>query len=306
MTSFIVINGLDFNLFIRGLLVVLVGVVVLMGSTYLILATNSGFRTGGMLALTGFFGWMTIMGFIWVLYGIGLQGRLPSWHVFEINRGDLASAQFVEAQDLAGGLEETSAGVSTDPAALDAWFRAAEESQEAPKVGEWTGVLASNRARGEAQAAVDAWLVGNKVFGAGTYVPVAAFVRGGKDPRPAGLACGISKLSTWDECIDRAGRKLHSIFIQPRHPAKQIAVMVSPASPETLIVRPGEAPPVKVLDPDQPMYTVLMERDLGSKRLPPFLIMIGSGIIFAAFAWRLHERDKAETAARAAYAAGKA
>ena len=87
MTSFIVINGLDFNLFIRGLLVVLVGVVVLMGSTYLILATNSGFRTGGMLALTGFFGWMTIMGFIWVLYGIGLQGRLPSWHVFEINRG---------------------------------------------------------------------------------------------------------------------------------------------------------------------------------------------------------------------------
>ena len=74
MSAFIHINGLDFNIFIRGLLVVLTGVGVLMGSVYVLLATNSGARTGLLLAATGFFGWMVIMGIIWWIYGIGLQG----------------------------------------------------------------------------------------------------------------------------------------------------------------------------------------------------------------------------------------
>lgn len=45
--------------------------------------------------------------------------------------------------------------------------------------------------------------------------------------------------------------------------------MVQAATPASLTVRPGEAPPLKAIDPDQPLYTIIMERDLGSKRLPP-------------------------------------
>jgi len=67
-----------------------------------------------------------------------------------------------------------------------------------------------------------------------------------------------------------------------------------------LNVRPGEAPPTKMIDDEQPLYTIIMIRDLGSKRVPPANITIGSGIIFFALAWRLHRRDKDEAAARAA------
>src|SRR5688500_2415727 len=85
---------------IRGVLVVAVGVIVLMGSVYLMLGTNSGFRLGFLLALTGLMGWMTIMGIVWMIYGIGQLGPAPSWEVLEMNRGDLSVAETEEAQSL--------------------------------------------------------------------------------------------------------------------------------------------------------------------------------------------------------------
>ena len=51
--------------------------VILCGSVFLLLATNTGVRLGFLLALTGLFGWMTIMGITWSMYGIGVQGAGP-------------------------------------------------------------------------------------------------------------------------------------------------------------------------------------------------------------------------------------
>ena len=64
---------------IRGVIVVLIGVVTLMGSVYLILGTNVGARLGLLIALAGLFGWMATMGAIWWTYGIGLKGREAPW-----------------------------------------------------------------------------------------------------------------------------------------------------------------------------------------------------------------------------------
>lgn len=77
---------------IRGALAVLIGFVVLCGSVYLLLATNSGARTGMLLAIAGFFGWMSIMGIIWWVYGIGWVGQAPSWHAIEIDFGGGSTA----------------------------------------------------------------------------------------------------------------------------------------------------------------------------------------------------------------------
>src|SRR3546814_5128049 len=74
MQTLNLIAGIAFDPTIRGIRAVGVGVVVLMGSVYLLLATNTGTRLGFLLALTGFFGWMAIMGSIWWIYGIGMQG----------------------------------------------------------------------------------------------------------------------------------------------------------------------------------------------------------------------------------------
>lgn len=77
---------------IRGALAVLIGFVVLCGSTYLLLATNTGVRTGLLLALAGLFGWCGIMGLIWTAYGIGWVGEEPSWTALEVNYDDLNQA----------------------------------------------------------------------------------------------------------------------------------------------------------------------------------------------------------------------
>lgn len=306
MSAFITIDGLNFGIFMRGLLVVGVGVAVLMGSVFLLLATNSGFRTGLFLAFTGLFGWMFIMGAIWWIYGIGYQGRLPGWKVTEMNRGDLTAAQLAEAAALGDDLVEIEAGAATPTDGLVELFAEAEETATPPEVAGWTGMLASNRSRGEAQAAVDAFLLAEKEFAAGAYVPVAAFEIGGKDKRP-NVVCkpripGLN--DDWSGCAERVWYRI-KIALTPTHPTHYAAVMVQAATPQSLNVRPGEAPPSKVIDPDQPLYTVIMTRDLGSKRVPPANITIGSGIIFFALAWRLHKRDQQEMAARAAYATAR-
>lgn len=302
MSAFITIDGLNFGIFIRGLLVVGVGIAVLMGSVFLLLATNSGFRTGMFLALTGLFGWMFIMGAIWWIYGIGYQGRLPSWKVIEMNRGDLTAAQFDKASELGQGLLTLEEGASSQAAALEEVFAGAEEVQEPPVVEGWTGMLASNRSRGEAQAAVDAFLLSAQEFEAGAYVPVAAFEIGGKEKKDPDDVCKPRIINaTWDGCPARVWHRL-KIALTPRHPAHYAAIMVQSATPQSLTVRPGEAPPLKEIDESQPLYTIVMERDLGSKRVPSANITIGSGIIFFALAWRLHKRDKQEMAVRAAYA----
>ena len=123
---------------IRGVLVVAVGIIVLMGSVYLMLGTNSGFRLGFLLALTGLMGWMTIMGVVWMIYGIGRTGPAPSWEVLEINRGDLEAAELEQARLLPepGALPEPSQFLEEDED-LAAQF---EQQPRPPTLGDLLGV----------------------------------------------------------------------------------------------------------------------------------------------------------------------
>ena len=53
---------------IRGILFVTIGVVALCGSVYLLLGTNLGFRLGFLVAMAGLFGWLLILGMVWLTY----------------------------------------------------------------------------------------------------------------------------------------------------------------------------------------------------------------------------------------------
>lgn len=90
---FQIVAGISWDPEIRGALTVLVGSAVLFGSVWLILNTNLGSRLGTMIALTGFFGWMMIMGIVWWIYGIGLKGDSPAWEPKEIIYGDLGESE---------------------------------------------------------------------------------------------------------------------------------------------------------------------------------------------------------------------
>jgi hypothetical protein len=223
-----------------------------------------------------------------------------------VNRGDLATAEFPRAQELGAALDEKFGG-SASPEDLQAFFKdtevqVGENGAAVPVVGDWKAMLLTNPARGEAQATVDAFLVGQKEFESNTaYVAIGGFETGGKTQRPASEVCPTHnpfRIVTTATCWERVGSKLHKTFVQPRHPAHYAVIMIQPADPRTLVSRPGQAPPTKEPDPNQPIMTIVLERDLGSVRLPPAMIAIGSGIIFTALALSLHRRDKRQEANR--------
>jgi hypothetical protein len=291
------IEGLGFDPFFRGFLSVLVGVVVLCGSVYLLLATNTGTRTGFILAATGLFGWMTIMGIMWTTRGIGWIGTTPTWDTVEINRGELEVATTESAQALAG-VDVASAIPEdlTEPEEINAAAVDYAEQIEDQLDG-WRLLPPGDQQRGEAQASADAHLVEEGVFEASSdYVPLqfGAFDRGGKD-----------EIDPEDNSIERVWHWVRTSVLQPLHPEHLVVIQVQGA--EEVFVEPGEPPPTPVADPDQPVVSIIMERNaggpipqlIGGRRFTPLMFTLFSGIVFLVLAASLHGRDKREMAVRA-------
>src|SRR5881227_719507 len=89
--------GIAWDPFIRGILIVTVAVVVLPGSVYLVLATNTGVRVGFLLTMAGLFGWIGLMGCIWAATGSSADvGRPASWKTVEVVTGDTREATTVD------------------------------------------------------------------------------------------------------------------------------------------------------------------------------------------------------------------
>jgi hypothetical protein len=152
-----VLAGLTWEPNIRGGLVFMTAVAILCGSVYLVLATNTGARLGLLLALTGLFGWMSIMGTVWWVYGIGLKGRAPEWRAEEVVVGSLTNARSPVAADFPEGWRETALEDKVTTEAL-----AAADPVLVPPTGE----------------------PGRKYFDAGGYLPVGAYDIGGESYGP--------------------------------------------------------------------------------------------------------------------------
>lgn len=249
--------AISWDPFMIGILAVGIGVVILCGSVYLLLATNLGARLGFLVAVCGLAGWIFLMGIIWMVYGIGLIGRDPSWEVEEVISGEVDQSAVEDVRDL-----------PSDPVGVEV---------DAP--GDWEQIPAEEL--GDALAAADEVLFEdlNEVFtevdgiaGTDDYTLVRAFERGGdKYPAPFGY-----------------DGKPFGFF----HEARYIVIQVQPNLPPEPVDLNAPPEPREV-DPNAPVYTVVEVRDLGARRLPPTLITIFSGIIFGVSAWQLHRRDLA-------------
>jgi hypothetical protein len=241
---------------IRGVLVVVVGITVLMGSVYAILATNLGARLGFLVAVGALSGWMAMMGIVWATYGIGYKGSQGSWKVEEVvtssSADDLSASRLEKARDLS----------------------------------KWREMAADNPSRGEAQAAATAAIIkpaagaeasANSVvlYDADTdFVVIDAFDTGGKT------------------------KNFYNKNFPGPHPAHYAIIQVQGVVEQKVPF--GETPPTPKADPSKPVRSVVLIRDLGKRRLPPVLIAIASGIVFAITCSALHRRDRAVAAARAA------
>ena len=285
--------GIAWDPQIRGFLAVLVGVVVLMGSVYLLLGTNLGARLGFLVALSAFFGWCTIMGITWWVYGnIGMLGEAPSWVVEEVvydaesPEAGLALADLEKAHEL-----DTSTLPSPEELreADEAGVAAAEEEAE-DELGGWQILPESNPSYGEAKATVDEHFVElpDEELGlasAADYVTIYSFERGGKDDLPEDPSR-----------LDRITHKLKTTFWQVQHPPRYAIIQVQPVVEQETV--PGEAPPTPVADEDQPVVSVIMSRDLGDVRMPGAVLTILSGLMFLATLVMLHQRDLRAAEAR--------
>ena len=243
---------------LRGIVVVLIAVVVLIGGTYLIVGSNLGARLGVLVVLAGFFGWMMTMGAIWWTYGIGLKGPEPSWKPAEPITIIRDAKSLVGAEVLRVGplLDQNPASMA--------------ENVSEQLIGEgWELLQESDPQRGQAVAASDAILqVKAEEFAAGEYLSIAVYDRGGE------------RYPKINDSLD---------FVAFFHKPRYALVEIAPVVPQR--TEPGRAPARPVIDKAQPHRYVYMIRDLGAKRRPAILITFGSAIIFFILCWLLHRRD---------------
>jgi hypothetical protein len=355
------IAGLAWDPEIRGFLAVLTGVVVLMGSVWLILSTNSGTRLGTLIASAGFFGWMAIMGSVWWIYGIGYAGDRPVFEEIEIVEGDLGGAhlefaandtaetlsseQLPNAYQLVIGAHDAIVAEFGDEAFGPDWetvVPAGEQARvseirtawadfgvitvddltadqiegltdaeiealaveedaknqattlselaavapsivpdELPELGDWR--LLSTAEMGEAQASAIAMLLESVDYdfaGQTEFKILNGYASGGKDGLP-------DDPNRWDRIYTQIKSALTF-----GHPTGYALIQVQAVTAESLDNLPGTAPKRPVADENEPVVSVIMVRNLGNLRLLPAMVTIGSLLLFFAFCYMLHERDK--------------
>ena len=292
-----ILAGIAFNPGIRGILVVGVGVGVLMGSVWLLLASNVGARLGMLLSLTGLFGWLTILTLTWWITppAIGPRGNNGAWKPVEVYVNGSGSPKTTQV----GGLVDPSSLPTADEILADNPELAAEspngfilsdlEASHPEVVSEyiksenmngWS--LVASSAAGESQAAADVALVNAGIFSGPTaYKKLNTWEYGGKPQRE-------------DECADTdmICRAVFRVKIAAtfKHPTHYAVVQVQKVV--TQEAKPGEPPPLPKIDTSAPVYSVVLVRDLGNVRLIPFLYFLISVSLFIIFAWTLHNREK--------------
>ena len=311
MTMLNVLAGIAWDPTIRGILTVVLGFSILGGSVYLIVATNTGARLGLLISLAGLFGWMVILTLFWWISppGIGPAGDGPSWVPIEVYVDGEAPPENAQAQELPHP-DELPTG--TDIVAENPEL-AAELVSDTPSLSDVAGVdpdavpgrdelngwkLVGTSDAGEAQAAADAFLVEAGVFDDATqYIKLDTFEIGGKPKR--------TEECDDDDALCRAWYRIRKSFMLT-HPPHYAVVQLQPVlEQETL---PGAAPPTPVVDESQPVVSVVLVRDLGSRRLTPAIYFVICLSLFIVFVLILHYRDKTLTknleAAKAVQKAG--
>ncbi len=247
---------------LRGLLTVVIGVVILMGSIYMIMATNMGSRLAFLVTAAGLAGWMMLMGATWWIYGIGLRGPDPSW-------APVPGATVLQdsAALRSGGALETLPQIPDD----------ADFVEEAALIGSQLvdeGYIVLDQASpafGQAQASASVYIEESGAFEAGEYAITDIYDIGG-DRYP--------KIAGRDE-LD---------FFAFRHSPHYVLVEAAPLV--QVRTEAGRAPVSPTIDDTRQRQYVYMIRDLGARRQPAVVLTLGGGAIFLALCYLLHRRDR--------------
>jgi hypothetical protein len=259
-----VLAALEWNVTTRGILFPAIMFIILVGSTYMILATNIGNRLGFLLANAGFWAWMTLMTITWMVYGIGLKGTPPSWRVKEVITA-VGNAQ------------------SDKVATLDAYVKGGKLPAG------WTEVLEGTPTRGEAQSASDAHLVEEKVFKSATeFAHIGGYEIGGAQRLK--LRPRLEKGGDWWNPSDYR-------FMGLMHQKRYYVDRVAPYKLDAFGLPELDAKKKPIIDTTKPVYNSVMVRNLGNLRQPAFKVFLASLIMLIISSRALHKRDRQVMAA---------
>jgi hypothetical protein len=300
--------GIAWDPHLRGALSVITGVVVLCGSVYLLLGTNLGARLGLLTALAGLAGFMVVLTLLWWIAppAIGPKGESPSWTPVEVfvNDGSVAETEVARELPPPDAFPTPDQILASNPD-LETDFpngftlsdlegshpELVEEYLAELELNGWSVISTSSA--GEAQAAADAVLVDGGFFSAATdYRKLDAFDYGGKPSRLDDCPNAEGGSIFPSDPICRVTRWVKNTFTFSHPPHYQV-IQVQQVIPQE--ARAGEPPPLPEVDPNTPVISVVLVRDLGFVRLIPFLYFVISLTLFIFFVTVLHYRDKTLT-----------
>jgi hypothetical protein len=259
---------------ILGVLVVVAAVALFMGTIYILLATNMGARLGFLVAVGGLAGLMVLLSLLWLTNPSPvntLKGRIPAYKAVEaIQAGDVARSKIPEVQTInEKGHQVNQQDLANVKAAVDTNLIINKDLLTGENLAGSNGKFAIY------EDATKYIVTKNQETGGGEIFSQFKTSTGGGFP--------------W----------VHVSL----HTPKYVVVTLCNTDPalSATEVPFGDKPPVPKCANTQRQILVL-ERDLGSLRVPPFVVFIASSILLAltllAMHWR--ERDMQEAAARLA------
>jgi hypothetical protein len=245
---------------LRGVLIVLTAFGILVGSSYLLLATNVGAKVGFLLAVAGLSGWLFLLNMVWLGYGIGYKGGAPTWVVKEIVTGDLVTHATTKAV--------------VGPAAFPQG---------------WRFLPPGNPILAPAAPVADKALI----------PPAPGAKPGSAFPPPFATTQDYVPVSGWDKgghnyLVNLFGYKVywrirhHQMYV--KHQRHYLVIRVQPSLPSITLA--GSAATLPAADVSKPVTSVVMLRNVGSQRKPPLVLGGASLIIFLLVCERLHAREQ--------------
>ena len=259
---------------ILGVLVVVSAVALFMGTIYILLATNLGSRLGFLVTAAGLSGFMVLLSLLWLTNPSPvntLKGRIPAWKAVEaIDSGDVARSKIPAVREInEKGHDLPEADLANIKAAVDLNLIINTNQQ----TGE---ILAGAEGKYAVYEDATKYLVKrNQLTGGGEIFSQVDVSTGGGFP--------------W----------VHVSLHKPKYVVATIC-KTDPALSATEVPF-GQKPPVPKCA-DDARQALVLERDLGSLRVPPFVTFLASSILFGLCLISMHwrERDLQDQAAKVA------
>ncbi|WP_419910084.1 hypothetical protein [Candidatus Poriferisodalis sp.] len=303
MSAVHVLGIVSWDPVLTGYLAVLIGIAVLCGSVYLLLATNLGVRLGFLVAWTGLWGWMLLMAIVWWVFGIGWIGSQPGWNVLQVT-GDTQTSLIPEVQQLSAyrGVGQpprdwTEIVVTSNEDDDEEETAVSEDEVVDPEILAAQAFVTDVRSAADGHVVCDdtdprrLLAVNSCLFTAADhYKTHRVLIRGGERYRPLGIPDNVITQYFFPS---RGEPHYAVVQIQPYKPRAELDPNLLDAKGEIVKVVP-------VVDEAAPVYSVVMVRDHGSVRLRPALLTIFSALLFGLGCYHLHRRDQAIWAVREA------